>query len=79
MITLPDNHFEDCAEETMSITIKQAVWVCAALCALVLVALTPRSAVAQTAFASPAATATTTATTTAGPMKCRWTGAVPVL
>ena len=77
MITLPDNHFEDCAEETMSITIKQAVWVCAALCALVLVALTPRYAAAQTAFASPAAT--TTATTTAGPMKCRWTGAVPVL
>ena len=61
----------------MSITIKQAVWVCAALCALVLVALTPRSAAAQTAFASPAAT--TTATTTPGPMKCRWTGAVSVL
>ena len=55
MLTLPDNHFEDCAEDTTSITIKHAVWVCAALCALVLVALTPRSALAvQTAFASPA-------------------------
>ena len=56
MITLPDHHLEDCAEETMSITIKHAVWLCATLCALVLAALTPRSALAaQTTFASPAA------------------------